>query len=122
MKTLINWFEIPATDFARAVAFYSSLFGMELRECDCGDEKMAFFPEDDVNIGGAISLAKGFEPSADGVVVYFNGGSEMDHLIEKAVELGGAVLMGKTQIDAERRGCFALLKDSEGNRFGLYSG
>lgn len=122
MKIRINFFEIPATDFKRAVAFYNGLLGVELRECDMGDEKMAFFPEDDVNIGGAVSLAKGFDPSTDGVVVYFDAGDGMDDLIAKTVELGGGVLTGKTPIDAEGRGYFALLKDTEGNRFGLYSG
>ena len=34
MKNLINWFEIPATDFNRAVSFYKSILGWEVKETE----------------------------------------------------------------------------------------
>jgi predicted enzyme related to lactoylglutathione lyase len=118
---MVTWFEIPAVDFDRAVAFYGELFEVELRTCDCGEEQMAFFPEQDVNVPGMISRAEGFEPSADGVVVYFDAAGRLEELADKTVDLGGRVLVGPTEIDAEGRGSFALLCDTEGNRFGLYA-
>lgn len=31
MKNLINWFEIPVTDMARAIAFYEQVMQISLR-------------------------------------------------------------------------------------------
>ena len=55
MKRLVSFFEIPATDFERAVKFYESLFKVTLPSMDCGHEKMAFFPEEEGVCPGAIS-------------------------------------------------------------------
>ena len=121
MKNLINWFEIPATDFSRALNFYEKLFGYDLKVCDYETEKMAFFPEKEFGNCGMISQAKGFNPSEDGVVIYFDATNIIDSLINKVTELGGKILKDKCKIDAEGRGHFALIKDSEGNRIGFYS-
>ena len=121
MKEFINWFEIPAKDISRASKFYSSLFEMKLKICDCGEEKMAFFPENDLNVWGAISQVNGFDASQNGVVIYFNAEGRLDELIERSVELGGSILINKTKIEAEERGYFAHITDSEGNRIGLYT-
>lgn len=121
MKNLISFFEIPATDISRAVNFYNELFGFEIKISDCGEEKMAFFPGEDNNVCGAISQAKNFEPSAQGVLIHFDVTGRIDDLITKVPELGGKIVMGKTQIVPEDQGCFALVLDSEGNRIGLHS-
>ena len=44
MQKLIEWVEIPAADFERAVKFYGSVLNLELKIVDCGKEKMACFP------------------------------------------------------------------------------
>lgn len=46
MKKLISWVEIPASDFERAVSFYSSVFNLDLTPLDFGKEKMACLPND----------------------------------------------------------------------------
>ena len=46
MKKLIAFFEIPATDFRRAVDFYETVLGVQLPTFECETEKMAHFPED----------------------------------------------------------------------------
>ena len=68
MKKLISWVEIPATNFERAINFYSSVLQIKMKVLDCGKEKMACFPSGE----GAISMAPGFKPSTDGVLVSFN--------------------------------------------------
>ena len=70
---------------------------------------------------GAISLAPGFKPSKDGVIVSLNAGKNQEATLEKIVQNGGSVVRSKTKIEAEGRGWFALFTDSEGNRMGLYS-
>ena len=44
LKSAINWFEIPATDFDRAVQFYSQIYNYEMPTRDMGHIKMGFFP------------------------------------------------------------------------------
>lgn len=36
LKSAINWFEIPATDFNRAVRFYSEIYDFEMPTRDMG--------------------------------------------------------------------------------------
>ena len=43
MKKLIAFFEIPATDFRRAVDFYETVLGVQLPTFECETEKMACF-------------------------------------------------------------------------------
>ena len=115
-KALIAWVEIPAIDFTRAVNFYNSFLGVELKVFDFGEEKMACFPNDE----GAISYAPDFKPSENGVLVSLNMENRLDEVIDLIAEKGGAIIKPKTKIEAEGRGYFALFLDSEGNKVGLY--
>ena len=97
MKNLVEFVEIPAVDFSRAVKFYETVFGVQLTVFDCTpSEKMAFFPHSGPKPGLAISWAAGFLPSKDGVLVSLNVES-----IEAALECirtnGGKTLRPKTK-------------------------
>lgn len=121
MKTIVAFFEIPAVDFNRAVGFYETLFGIKLAALDCGNEKMAFFPEEDKLCPGAISWAeKSFLPSGNGVLVSLNV-ENMEQSIATIEKNGGRILIPKTKIEADNRGYFSVFIDCEGNRVGLYS-
>lgn len=121
MKDLINWFEIPAVKIERAAKFYSKLLNLDLKVVDCGPEKYVFFPEKGVTVPGMISQAEGFNPSENGVILYFNAADELDELISRTLIAGGEIIRSKCKIEAEGRGYFALIKDTEGNRIGLYA-
>lgn len=116
MKKLVKWVEIPAENFDRAVGFYEKILSINLEKIDCGIEKMACLPGDE----GAISFAEDFKPSADGVLVSLDAGSDIDGMIRRIEKAGGRIVRAKTKIEAEGRGFFALFTDSEGNRLGLY--
>lgn len=116
MTKIISWVEIPATDIYRAVKFYNSLLGLELKVLDFGEEKMACFPGDE----GAISQSPGFKPGRDGTLISLNAGRDLDKALDRIPGLGGAVLKQKMKIEAEGRGYFALFTDTEGNQLGLY--
>ncbi len=120
MKNLVAFFEIPATDFKRAVKFYESVLGVVLYAMDCETEKMAFFPEVNGQCPGSISWAKDFNPSKDGVLINLRV-EDMETTIAAIEKNGGKIIRPKTKIEAEGRGHFALFIDSEGNRMGLYS-
>ena len=56
MKKLIAFVEIPASDFDRAVKFYSEVFNLEMKSMDCGAEKMAFLPGTIENFLGDLKV------------------------------------------------------------------
>ena len=119
---MVSFFEIPATDFGRAIKFYESLFHVKLEMLDCGHEKMAFFPEENGLCPGSISWSSAFEfhPGAQGVLVSLNC-EELEDALLYVTEHGGKVLIPKTKIEADDRGYFAVILDCEGNRLGLSS-
>ena len=104
MSKLISFFEIPASDFNRAVKFYETIFGIKLPVTECETEKMAFFVEEgEEQSVGAISYAEGFNPSEHGVLIHFN--CENIELMTTAITRnGGKIIIPKTKIEAEGRG------------------
>ena len=72
-----------------------------------------------VSIRGAGN-AEGYEPAANGVIIYLNGGDNLQPMLDRAIANGGEVVLPKTQID-EENGYFAMFLDTEGNRIGLHS-
>lgn len=120
MKKLVSFFEIPATDFSRAVKFYEAVLNLKLNVLDCGTEKMAFFPEEEEVTPGAISWAADFLPSKNGVLVSLNV-EDMEETLSCIKENGGSIVREKTKIESDCRGYFAMFSDSEGNTLGLYS-
>ena len=120
MQNVINWFEIPATDFNRAVAFYTTILDTELSEVEMFGTKMGLFPSDGTNVAGAIVEGEGYTPSADGVVAYLNGGEDLQNVLNKVEGNHGKVIVPKTQISPEM-GYFGMFIDSEGNKMAVHS-
>lgn len=116
MKKLISWVEIPATDIERAAEFYGKVLNLEIQVMDFGEEKMACFP----NGEGAISQAPGFNPAKNGVLVSFDTEKGLNAALDIVAKNGGEIVQSKTKIEAEGRGYFALVIDTEGNKVGLY--
>lgn len=52
MKNLINWFEIPVTDMARAIAFYEQVMQISLRRETMDGGGLAVFPYVEPGPGG----------------------------------------------------------------------
>ncbi len=120
MKNFVSFFEIPAADFGRAVKFYEEVFGIQMPVCNCENEKMAFFSNENGQPVGAVSWANDFNPSREGVLVSLVC-RDMEKTVSLIKENGGEVLTGKTKIEAQGMGYFSIFLDTEGNRLGLYS-
>jgi predicted enzyme related to lactoylglutathione lyase len=120
MENLINWFEIPATDFSRAVKFYKGILGVEIHETEMFGTKMGFFPSDGKNVSGAIVQGEDYKPSMEGSTLYLNGGENLQTILDKVEILKGKVIVPKTQISPEM-GYFAMFIDTEGNKLALHS-
>jgi uncharacterized protein len=120
MPNMINWFEIPATDFDRAVRFYGAILDAPLHIMDMDDTRMGMFPNDGDNVSGAVVSGDGYVPGTQGALVYLSGGKDLSPMLARVVAAGGKVVVSKTRISAEF-GHFALFIDTEGNRVGLHS-
>ena len=84
------------------------------------DMQMGIFPYEGQMVTGVIIKAEGYQPSADGVTIYLNGGDNLQGIIDKVEKNGGKVLVPKT-LHADESGYFAIFLDSEGNKLGLHS-
>jgi predicted enzyme related to lactoylglutathione lyase len=120
MKNLINWFEIPATDFKRAVSFYTTILGLDIKESEMFGTKMGFFPTDGTNVSGAIVQGEDYKASTDGVLAYLNGGNDLQMILDKIEPSNGKIIVPKTQISPEM-GYFCMFIDSEGNKMAVHS-
>lgn len=134
-KSLIQWIEIPAYDFDKAVLFYSSVFNLKIEKKIFNGVLHGVFSIYENNITGAIVKVEGMPTSKDGVVLYFNV-YEMTVTENRIVQFGGTILKEKaiiknslpdgsslipqTMIDGEV-GYYSLFRDTEGNKMGLYS-
>lgn len=119
MSNAITWFELPATNFDRAVKFYSEILGEELQPMDHPEMKMAFFPSKDNGVGGCVTHGNGNKPQAEGTLVYLNGGEDLAEPLSRVENAGGEMLMPKTSIG--ENGFMAIFKDTEGNRVAFHS-
>jgi uncharacterized protein len=123
MANVINWFEIPAKNFDRACKFYSNVLDGTVQQMNTeGDmpSRMGFLPGTAPgSVGGAIVAGEGYEPNANGSIVYLNGGDDLTTSLNRVEPAGGKVIMPKTNIG--ENGFIAQFIDCEGNRVALHS-
>ena len=123
MQNAINWFEIPAADFDRAVTFYSTLLAVEIQKAEFMGEPQAFFPNDQnpTSVSGAIVKSTRLTPSRTGTLIYLNLGTveNLEQALGRTEASGGKLLMPKTDIGDP--GFIGIIEDSEGNGIGLHA-
>ncbi len=120
MNNMINWFEIPAADFGRAVNFYKNILSVDIHEAEMFGAKMGFLPSDGKNVSGAIVAGDDYAPSKQGVTIYLNGGNDLQPVLDRVASHAGTVIVPKTQISPEM-GYFAIFFDTEGNKIAVHS-
>jgi predicted enzyme related to lactoylglutathione lyase len=120
MKHLINWIEIPVTNMGRAKQFYGQILEAELRDLPNGEIEYAVFRSEDQHNAGALVRGKFYKPSDEGVVVYLDGGQDLNNILSRVEGAGGKVTLKKTFL-AKAAGHIAYFQDTEGNRIGLQS-
>lgn len=119
MKSIVTWFEIPAVDFNRCVAFYETILDVEMHKTEHGGKPHAFFPHGGEAVGGAVVVEDYLKPGSEGPLVYLNGGENIQDVLDKIEPAGGKIIMPRTLIH-ETIGFMAQFYDTEGNRFALY--
>lgn len=112
------YFEIPATDLDRAIAFYEALLGVTIERATIDGHPMGLFPEvqEGEGISGAIASGESYRPSLDGTRIYFKV-ADLRATLAKARSLGSEVLYPATQVAPDI--LVAEFKDPEGNRVAL---
>ena len=118
MASVINWFEIPANDFPRAVKFYENVFDTRLKQEDMGDMRLGVFPADETTIKGAVAQGHGLTPADKGSVIYLNA-PNLDAVLERVNGSGGQCVFGPMTLP-DNMGRIAHIVDTEGNRVGLH--
>lgn len=122
----IHWFEIPATDFDRAKTFYETVLNTSLFINDQREtmgSMLGVFPHEG-GVGGCLvhNPQFGYRPAETGSLVYLSVAGDLDQALERVGAAGGEVLLPKTALGDDAGGGYvAWLRDSEGNKVGLYS-
>ena len=120
MQTKINWFEIPSTNFSRAVKFYETIFDTKLRVEKFGPNDLGVFTlENGESIGGVVH-GETYPPASAGVVLYLDAGPSIDQTVARIEPAGGRIQSGKMALP-EGMGFIAYFFDTEGNRIGLHA-
>ncbi|MEI9919824.1 MAG: VOC family protein [Bacteroidota bacterium] len=120
MKKIFSYVAIPANDFERAFQFYSKITDELITRNKSIPFPMAYFVDEHNNNVGHLFQLTGFNPSADGPIVYMELAKDLDETLRKIEAAGGRVIMPKTMI-APQKGYWALFLDTEGNKLALHS-
>jgi predicted enzyme related to lactoylglutathione lyase len=120
MPHAINWFEIPAADFARAKQFYETVLDVKM-DLPFPDMKYAMFPANMQagEIGGGLVEEENYVPSDKGALVYLNGGEDLAVPLARVEAAGGKIVFPKKSIGPN--GFMAMFIDTEGNRVAFHS-
>ncbi len=119
VKNNVVWFEIPSADFKRAVAFYETILGQELRKMDFMGTPTAVFAYEKPAISGCVLQEEALRPGVAGSVVYLNADGIFDQVLDRVAKVGGKVV---AVIDLPPgMGRAARIIDSEGNQVGLHT-
>lgn len=114
-------FEIPVDDMERATNFYKELFGWDIDGAPGFDEykMISALPVDkDFMVQGQGINGGMMKRSNPGMpIINYIDVEDIDKYLAKLEELGGQILMPKMPIPGI--GWNAVVKDSEGNTFGM---
>ncbi|MEK6151742.1 VOC family protein [Flavobacteriaceae bacterium 3-367] len=121
MSNVINWFNLPSTDFDRAIKFYSSVLEIEMMRMPSPDgfENAFFSNPQDGGVSGSIGSNPQQKPGADGATIYFDVDGRLDDVLQSVEGSGGHIVMPKMNIGDF--GNIALATDTEGNLIGFHS-
>ena len=123
-NNIVGWFEIPVSDMDRAIAFYQTVFAVELERRDLGVLQMALFPAIEGNgaAGSLVYFPDFYQPhEKSGPLLYFTPPSgDLANELGRVAAAGGKVLQEKKEI-APDVGYMGLFMDTEGNRLAIHS-
>ena len=113
----VVWSEIPVTDLDRGMAFYSKVFGYELKVDNSCPNPIAFIPTKDAD-GVAGHLYPG-KPASDGTgpTIHFEVPDTLEATADRCKAAGGTLIHEPITIPPGR---FQYATDPDGNSIGLF--
>ena len=120
MKQIINWFDIPAADFDRAVTFYENVFATKLRCVEMNGSIEGVFPNEPNSPSGSVCKGPHTEPGPGGTLIYLDASPDVSAVLARVWDNGGKVVLDKTLVNDDI-GYIGVFIDSEGNRVGVHS-
>lgn len=111
----ITHIDIPASDQARAMAFYSSVFGWSIAEIPGYEGYPMWRAPNGISGGGIARRSAELATPLSYVEV-----DSIDDAVARVESGGGQVVTVKTPIDDTS--WYAVITDPEGNHIGLYEG
>ena len=119
VRNNVVWFEIPCSDFKRAVFFYEAIFGQPLEKMDFMGTPTAVFSYEKPAISGCVVHDEALRPGPSGAVVFLNADGIFDAVLARVPKAGGQVA---SVVDLPPgMGRAARIIDTEGNQVGLHT-
>jgi predicted enzyme related to lactoylglutathione lyase len=119
--TPIDWFEIPVHDIDRAQAFYEKLLGAAMRRETIAGNTLAVFDGSGGAVGGCLMAGDAAPPpSESGTLIDLHAGASLDAVLARLEAAGGRLATPRVQLPGDM-GCYAHIRDTEGNRVGLHA-
>lgn len=111
----VMWFELPADDPKRAIAFYEQVFGWTIVKWEGPFDywEVTTGPDNEPGINGAIVPRRMPEQVTANTVSV----ASVDEVTKKIEETGGKVIVPKQAVPGE--GYLVYCADTEGNVFGV---
>jgi uncharacterized protein len=113
------WVDIPVLDLDRAIDFYSTVLGKEIKRQEYPGFSIGLLPSEGEETGGCLFVSLKDKPSDHGPLIYLNVDGRLDQAEAAVVPKNGKVLEPKHQIGPH--GFRTVILDSEGNRLALHS-
>ncbi len=106
------WYDLVTNDIPAARAFYGELFDWEFEEIPDHPNKFVLIRSGGIPIGGLVQLDRQNPDSTESQWIGSLSVTNVDSMVERFVDRGGAVLGGP--VDIERRGRVAVVSDPQG--------
>jgi len=115
-RPFVVWNEVPVRDLDAAMAFYKTVFDLDLVRQDMGPNETAMWGVDGVNGGGHLYPGT---PASDGngPTVHIAVPGKLEDSIDRCWSAGGKVVSDPITIPPGR---FAYATDPDGNSIGLF--
>jgi uncharacterized protein len=118
MSAPICHVEIPVRNMARAKKFYAGVFGWTFKAFS--PRYVMFMTGEGERLGGALCKTDLKELPADGGVTVYLKVDSIKEALARVKACDGKVVQKRTEIGGDN-GFIAFLRDTEGNRMGLFS-
>lgn len=111
----VVWFEIPVSDLERSAHFYGEMFGWRFGRVENMDTDYLIIDAGSLNGG----LRRRDDAGMNNGPLVFVAVEGLLESLERVTQLGGDVEQEPTLISAEA-GAYAILRDPDGNRVGVW--